>query len=193
MNVLKFKNGTVSVGDIFVSSWGYEQANVSFYQVISLHGKTTVTVREIRTNTQHTKSMMTGYKIPRLNDFCGEPLKRRVREFSCEPVNLRSALRRLKQRTKHSRKKSSNLHLITDSSGEEIPLLNFSFSFIPPKRVSLENGNFCTLSALFNQAPGGVRQEQPPLVNRFLSLPGCVIVTLANDGTEAAAGENLLQ
>lgn len=50
-----------------------------------------------------------------------------------------------------------------------------------------------TLSALFNQAPGGVRQEQPPLVNRFLSLPGCVIVTLANDGTEAAAGENLLQ
>lgn len=49
------------------------------------------------------------------------------------------------------------------------------------------------LSALFNQAPGGVRQEQPPLVNRFLSLPGCVIVTLANDGTEAAAGENLLQ
>lgn len=55
-------------------------------------------------------------------------------------------------------------------------------------RVSLENGNFCTLSVLFNQVPGGVRQEQPPLVNRFLSLPGCVIVTLANDGTEAAAG-----
>ncbi|HFW0262113.1 TPA: hypothetical protein ACIAR3_004285 [Salmonella enterica subsp. enterica serovar Waycross] len=86
MNVLKFKNGTVSVGDIFVSSWGYEQTNVSFYQVISLHGKTTVTVREIRANTHHTKSMMTGYKIPRLNDFCGEPLKRRVREFSCEPA-----------------------------------------------------------------------------------------------------------
>ncbi|ECE6696704.1 hypothetical protein DS509_22135 [Salmonella enterica subsp. diarizonae] len=64
---------------------------------------------------------------------------------------------------------------------------------LPFLRVSLENGNFCTLSALFNQAPGGVRQEQPPLVNRFLSLPGCVIVTLANDGTEAAAGENLLQ
>ncbi|CBY98944.1 hypothetical protein SENTW_5511 (plasmid) [Salmonella enterica subsp. enterica serovar Weltevreden str. 2007-60-3289-1] len=30
--------------------------------------------------------MMTGYKIPRLNDFCGGPLKRRVREFSCEPA-----------------------------------------------------------------------------------------------------------
>ncbi|HCB5058448.1 TPA: hypothetical protein M0F96_004014 [Salmonella enterica subsp. enterica serovar Paratyphi C] len=55
MNVLKFKNGTVSVGDIFVASWGYEQTNVSFYQVISLHGKTTVTVREICANTQHTK------------------------------------------------------------------------------------------------------------------------------------------
>ncbi|ECI4647563.1 hypothetical protein DQY68_25845 [Salmonella enterica subsp. salamae] len=59
---------------------------MNFYQIISLHGKTTVTVRQSRANTQHTKSMMTGYEIPRLNDFCGELLKRRVREFSCEPA-----------------------------------------------------------------------------------------------------------
>ncbi len=32
MKVLTFKNDTVSVGDIFVSSWGYEQTNVTFYQ-----------------------------------------------------------------------------------------------------------------------------------------------------------------
>ncbi len=48
MKVLTFKNDTISVGDIFVSSWGYEQTNVTFYQVLSVHGKKTVTVREIR-------------------------------------------------------------------------------------------------------------------------------------------------
>ena len=46
MKVLTFKNDTVSVGDVFVSSWGYEQTNVTFYQVLSVHGKKTVTVRE---------------------------------------------------------------------------------------------------------------------------------------------------
>ena len=44
MKTLTFNNGTVSVGDVFVSSWGYEQTNVNFYQVISVHGKKTVTV-----------------------------------------------------------------------------------------------------------------------------------------------------
>lgn len=33
MNVLTFKNYTVSVGDVFASYWGYEQTNVTFYQV----------------------------------------------------------------------------------------------------------------------------------------------------------------
>lgn len=41
MKVLTFKNDTVSVGDVFVSSWGYEQTNVTFYQVLSVHGKKT--------------------------------------------------------------------------------------------------------------------------------------------------------
>ncbi len=29
MNVLVFKNGNVSIGDVFASSWGYEQTNVN--------------------------------------------------------------------------------------------------------------------------------------------------------------------
>ncbi len=70
MKVLTFKNDTVSVGDIFVSSWGYEQTNVTFYQVLSVHGKKTVTVREIRANSEYTDSMV-GFKTPVLNDFRG--------------------------------------------------------------------------------------------------------------------------
>ncbi|MGP6728470.1 hypothetical protein ACTZM0_27155, partial [Klebsiella pneumoniae] len=33
---LQFRNGSVSLGDVFVSSWGYEQTNTCFYQVIAL-------------------------------------------------------------------------------------------------------------------------------------------------------------
>ena len=37
----------VKVGDIFESSWGYEQTNVDFFQVIALVGETSVRVREV--------------------------------------------------------------------------------------------------------------------------------------------------
>lgn len=37
----------VSVGDIFSASWGYEQTNVNFFQVVKLCGKFSVRVREV--------------------------------------------------------------------------------------------------------------------------------------------------
>jgi len=37
----------IKVGDIFRASWGYEQTNVNFYQVVELVGKQSVKVREI--------------------------------------------------------------------------------------------------------------------------------------------------
>ena len=37
----------VKVGDIFYASWGYEQTNVDFFQVIALVGETSVRVREV--------------------------------------------------------------------------------------------------------------------------------------------------
>lgn len=85
MTVSVFKNGNVSVGDVFASSWGYEQTNVNFYQVISTHGKKTVTVREIRAAT-HLADSMVGYKIPVLDDFTGECLKRQVKDCLDELV-----------------------------------------------------------------------------------------------------------
>ncbi|EHL4122597.1 hypothetical protein KDP41_004026 [Salmonella enterica subsp. diarizonae] len=75
MKVLTFKNDTVSVGDIFVSSWGYEQTNVTFYQVLSVH--------EIRANSEYTDSMV-GFKTPVLNDFTGECFKRQIKDFGDE-------------------------------------------------------------------------------------------------------------
>lgn len=37
----------VKVGDIFSASWGYEQTNVNFFQVIALVGEASVRVREV--------------------------------------------------------------------------------------------------------------------------------------------------
>ena len=37
----------VKVGDIFSASWGYEQTNVDFFQVIALVGESSVRVREV--------------------------------------------------------------------------------------------------------------------------------------------------
>lgn len=37
----------VKVGDIFSASWGYDQTNVDFFQVIALVGETSVRVREV--------------------------------------------------------------------------------------------------------------------------------------------------
>ncbi|HDF2366292.1 TPA: hypothetical protein PC505_003951 [Morganella morganii] len=82
---LVFRNGSVSVNDVLASSWGYEQTNVSFYQVISLHGKKTVTVRKISAEVCHDGSM-SGYKKPVLNDFMGEPLRRQVKDYGDKPL-----------------------------------------------------------------------------------------------------------
>lgn len=37
----------VKVGDLFYTSWGYEQTNVNFFQVVGLKGETSVLVREV--------------------------------------------------------------------------------------------------------------------------------------------------
>lgn len=50
----------VKVGDLFYTSWGYEQTNVDFFQVIELVGESSVRVREVypqMTNESPTCSM----------------------------------------------------------------------------------------------------------------------------------------
>lgn len=37
----------VCVGDIFVCSWGYDQTNVDFFQVVALAGESSVRVRQV--------------------------------------------------------------------------------------------------------------------------------------------------
>lgn len=46
-NITRINKYGVRVGDIFCSSWGYDQTNVDFFQVVALVGESSVRVREV--------------------------------------------------------------------------------------------------------------------------------------------------
>lgn len=41
------RSHNIKVGDLFYSSWGYEQTNVDFFQVVELVGKSSVRVKQV--------------------------------------------------------------------------------------------------------------------------------------------------
>ena len=43
----QWSNANIKVGDIFYTSWGYEQTNVEFFKVVKLVGKASVEVQEL--------------------------------------------------------------------------------------------------------------------------------------------------
>ena len=58
----------VKVGDIFSSSWGYEQTNVSFYQVVELKGKQSAVIRRIA-GIRHYDGPMSGKMVADKDQF----------------------------------------------------------------------------------------------------------------------------
>lgn len=69
----------VQVGDIFASSWGYEQTNVCFYQVVEKKGSMAV-LKEIAGSLVEAESGMSGYKVPVKDAFLknAEPMKKKI-------------------------------------------------------------------------------------------------------------------
>ena len=62
-------NHTLKVGDILYCSWGYDQTNVDFYQVVEVLGKM-VKIREIECSMPNgEEGFMTGYVIPTKDKF----------------------------------------------------------------------------------------------------------------------------
>jgi hypothetical protein len=59
---------TLKVGDVLRSSWGYDQTNVDFYQVVALKGETQVTVRKIA-HVSETTGMDCGKCAPDVGNF----------------------------------------------------------------------------------------------------------------------------
>lgn len=74
----------ISVGDIFYSSWGYDQTNVDFYQVVGLTGAS-VKVRQVAQRTV-TSGGAGGDKVVAVPDhFVGEVMTKRIQNYSDRP------------------------------------------------------------------------------------------------------------
>lgn len=71
----------LQVGHILVSSWGYEQTNIDWYQVTALKGARSVELRKIGAVID-TDLMDQGTCTPRLDDFRGEAFTKRVDEHN---------------------------------------------------------------------------------------------------------------
>jgi hypothetical protein len=67
----------LTVGAVLVSSWGYDQTNVDFYEVTKVIGARTVEVREIAAEAVHTGDM-TGRCVPVPGRYTSEPMRRLV-------------------------------------------------------------------------------------------------------------------
>ncbi len=71
---------TLKVGDILYTSWGYDQTNVDFYQVVNLAGTKMVEVREIAKQTTNDSGTgpMSGYVVAVKDQFKSEPKRYRA-------------------------------------------------------------------------------------------------------------------
>ena len=76
---------TLKVGDILNTSWGYEQTNVEFYQVVGLKGKS-VLLREVGKSKEYTQSM-SGQTKPIQGLFIGDEFKRLVLVGNCVRID----------------------------------------------------------------------------------------------------------
>ena len=65
------------VDDIFVDSWGYDQTNVNFYQVVEVKAKSVV-LREISYEQIEATGPMSAEVSPIKDDFCSEPFLKNV-------------------------------------------------------------------------------------------------------------------
>jgi len=59
------------LGKVFYSSWGYDQTNVNFYQVVALKGKKTVILQELNSEYRPTGDM-SGKVKPIVDSFKSE-------------------------------------------------------------------------------------------------------------------------
>lgn len=61
------------IGDIFDTSWGYDETHVDFYQVVEVRGKVLI-IREIAQKVDH-ETQGAEYVVPDKDSFTGKPIR----------------------------------------------------------------------------------------------------------------------
>lgn len=80
-----------TVGEILHTSWGYDQTNVEYFEIVEVKGKW-VTVREVAQERKNTNSMQ-GTCVPLSGKFIGEPLRRLAGQHGIKIDDVRRAYR----------------------------------------------------------------------------------------------------
>lgn len=71
----------LSVGSILRASWGYDQTNIDYYEVVGLIGAKMVELREIAQESKPDGGPgggMTGYCVPLPGQYIGDPFRKRA-------------------------------------------------------------------------------------------------------------------
>ena len=78
----------VKVGDVFVNSWGYEQTNIDFWQVVELKGQTQIILRAIKSegrNIEWCQRMVKPVKDAFTSHYEGETIRKTVKGTTENP------------------------------------------------------------------------------------------------------------
>ena len=85
INKQETKQHDIKTGDIFYDSWGYDQTNINFYQVVGITDKS-VKLREIKSHQDNTRvnNDYQSYQLPSIDKFINteKPIIRRVHKTS---------------------------------------------------------------------------------------------------------------
>lgn len=80
----------VKIGDIFSSSWGYEQTNVNFYEVVGKKGKSTLIMREIAQERTYESSGLTGQCKPIQGRYINKEVHEKRYDAASKKVRISS-------------------------------------------------------------------------------------------------------
>ena len=80
---------TLKVGDILVSSWGYNMTIVNFYRVVKLVGAKSVKIEKLTSNTIRGDSW-SGHSVPNL-EISGQLMEKSYRELNGQSVKISSS------------------------------------------------------------------------------------------------------
>ena len=85
----KAKERISCVGDVLVSSWGWEQTNIDYYKIVRLVGKRSVEVVQIGSMCEDTGNM-TGESIPDIHTDVGNRFIKQVTDSTGDSIKLNS-------------------------------------------------------------------------------------------------------
>lgn len=74
----------VKVGDIFKSSWGYDQTNIDYYEVVRLVGKSSAAIRAVAQESNE-DAFMQGTCVPLPGEYIGEEMVKRISMYRDQP------------------------------------------------------------------------------------------------------------